>query len=84
MLISSAALSDVYRVEDQFGNVVRLFDTPCEQPHSWLKMYSATLKYQGKDYKACWFIVGRDVIIVDEAGDVSKVSMSQFKKELSA
>ena len=85
LFLSFSAYADIFRVEDGSGSVLRLFEEPCDQVFPWgVKLRKAELKYGGKEYKACWFIIGRDVIVFDEAGDVSKVPINQFSKELSA
>ena len=83
MLLYAAALfaSNIYVAADQAGNVIRLYDEPCEMSTGWLKLKKATFLYQGKDYKACWIIGGSTVLVIDDNGDVTGVPINQFRKQ---
>ena len=64
------------------GDFVRLKDEPCQTATSWLKLKKAEMSYRGKQYAACWTVVGRDIVILDEAGDTSVVPMGAFKRDV--
>ncbi len=81
LLLASPALADTYTVGDSQGNLVRLFDEPCDKTSGWLKMQKAFFRYQGKDYAACWATFKGVVLIFDDSGDITPVPMSAFKKE---
>lgn len=78
---AAAPLAAVYVLTDDKGTVVRLYEDACANTSGWLKMKKATMKYQGKDYAACWFILKTYVILIDEAGDVTPAAIGLFRKE---
>lgn len=73
-----------YFARDRDGNIVRVNDKPCEIG-GWLKQFrSAEILYKGKSFKACWTLVGKTVLLIDEEGDVSGVPIGEFQKELES
>lgn len=68
-------------LEDQNGNKVKLTKEPCKNSTGWLKLSTAQMRYQGKDYLACWFILGSYVIVLDSNGDASGIPVQAFKPE---
>ena len=68
-------------VRDAAGNVVSLHEAPCTS-FAWLKEWkTATFKYEGKSYKACWRLVGSSVVVLDSIGDVTPIPAAAFTKE---
>lgn len=78
------ANAETYSIHSSNGDMVRLYEEPCDTAIGWLAkpLHKAFMRYKGKDYKACWFSVGTTVLIVDEAGDSSAVPMNLFKLDL--
>lgn len=70
-----------FMARDSQGNTVKLRDTPCES-HPWLsKFRAAEMHYEGRDFKACWSVIGSVVVVLDEAGDLSAIPITVFQKE---
>ena len=61
---------------------VRIIDKPCPAAPAWLGLRLAEMKYQGKEYKACWIVVGKFVVILDDSGDKTPVPAEAFKKDV--
>lgn len=80
LLVGTMALGATYTMQDRQGNVVMLYDQPCEQ-RGWFSTWKkAQVKYQGKDYEACWSAVGGNVLVFDSAGDLTPVPIQMFRK----
>ena len=75
------AEAEVFVMEDQAGSRVRLFDEPCSVVSGWLKMRRAEMFYQGKIYEGCWIVILPYVLVFDEAGDVTPILRTAFRKE---
>jgi hypothetical protein len=69
-------------MQDDKGNSIRLHDEVCPGTHDWLDLRLAEMRYQGKDYKACWFPIESLVIILDDAKDKTPIPFGAFKKEV--
>ena len=70
-----------YSFADQGGNMVRLTEEPCPTVSGWMKLNKAEMKYQGKNYEACWLLIGQTVLVFDSAGDVTPIPLGAFKKD---
>jgi hypothetical protein len=69
---------------DANGNWIRLKDEPCEHAKEWLKLRKAEMRYQGKDYGACWRAEGGTVLVFDDNGDLTAVPIQAFHREPEA
>ena len=65
----------------QGGDMVRLTSQPCPNSNGWLTMNKADMLYQGKNYEACWFVMGTYVVVMDSNGDVSPIPAQAFKRD---
>lgn len=63
------------------GDYVRLTKDACPNTSGWLVMSSARMIYQGKEYRACWFMMGQYIIVVDSNGDASAIPAEAFRPE---
>lgn len=79
-----AFADDTYSARDQSGNSVRLLDEPCAVTSGWLKLRKAEMRYQGKDYGACWVLVGKVVLVFDDNGDVTPLELHRFTKDVTS
>ena len=76
---SQAQESFSIRSGDDF---VRIKDEPCPGAPAWMGLRAAEMRYQGKDYKACWFALAQFVVILDDSGDKTPLPAAAFKKDL--
>ena len=96
LLLTFATTVDAVPVwKDAEGNVVRLLDTPCVSkagalvnipPPTRQHMKAATVRWQGKDYVACWLPLsdGQNLFLIDESGDQGVVQKRSFVDEPGA
>ena len=70
------------------GDSIRLFKRACEsktvvdqlKPEYVSKFQAAAMVYNGKSYEACWILTpDGNVVVIDEAGDVTPIPLSMFK-----
>jgi len=66
---------------DGKGNSIRLTKAPCPNVSGWLSMSAAEMVFEGKQYKACWVMVGTVVLVFDSNGDATPIPAQAFKPE---
>lgn len=87
--LKCARAGQSYIAQDAQGTVVRLLDAPCtsiKATDEWFSKWAATLmrasmRYRGKNFDACWFVVGAVVVVIDSALDVTPLPISAFTPE---
>lgn len=82
--IATAACGESYSYTDGQGNRVTLHTEDCKQATGWLKMKRASIRWQGKDYDACWFAIRDAVVLIDESGDAGMVPTRAFRQDTGA
>jgi hypothetical protein len=71
------------------GDFVKIWRKPCTSseikgivvPHILPLLQEAAMRYEGKDYKACWVERDGNAVIIDEASDVTPLPLSSFAPE---
>lgn len=71
------------------GDFVKLWQGPCESktvigianPAVLPLLKKAMMRYEGKDYEACWAEHDGHAIVIDEAGDVTPIPLRAFRNE---
>lgn len=81
-------------MKDDKGNAITLHQGPCLSAegvleklpqHMRVQMKAARVRWQGKDYDACWLLLDQHTVyILDSAGDQRPLDRRQFKKEPEA
>lgn len=84
LLYPKLAHSASYSLQSPDGDYLRLTDEPCPVASGWLKLKKAEMRWKGKEYAACWLAAGQDILIIDEAGDISSVPTRAFKRDTQA
>ena len=82
MPLFTTAGNSTYSTKDSNGNSVRLLDEPCPDVPQWMNLRKADMFYRGKNYKACWVVIGTVVVILDDNGDSTALPIHQFVKDL--
>lgn len=79
---ASPAHATTYSAQDSRGNKVTLSDEKCASGLAWLEQWrKADMFYEGKEYQACWRVVGDYVFVIDSAGDISPIRKEVFAKD---
>lgn len=71
------------------GDFVKIWQSPCASktvigianPAVLPLLKRATMRYEGKDYEACWAEYEGHAVIIDEAGDVTPIPLRAFRIE---
>lgn len=82
--LSLSANAQSYSYTDSNGNRVTLHTDDCRNATGWLKLKRASIRWRGKDYAGCWFVLRDQVVIVDEAGDAGMVPTGAFRPDTGA
>lgn len=69
-------------IADSKGNSIRLTKAPCPNVSGWLAMSAAEMVYEGKQYKACWVLIGQTILVFDSNGDATPIPANAFKPEV--
>lgn len=72
---------DTFTATGADGSYVRIKDEPCHNAPDWLDLRLAEMRYQGKEFKACWFRLGNFIVVLDESKDKSPIPIGAFKKD---
>lgn len=92
-LVFAAAHGATYSARDTSGNVVTLYDKPCEaaelvaraRPEFQPLIKHAAFQYKGRLLKACWLAMpDGNVHLIDEDMDVSVIPIGSFQKDVDA
>lgn len=80
LLIALPANAESYTAKDSRGNSVTITDKPCGLPWftGWQK---AVMRFEGKNYEACWRTKGASIVVFDSDGDISSIPVSMFEKD---
>lgn len=73
---------DTFTANGQNGDYVRIKNEPCPNTPEWLDLRLAEMRYQGKEFKACWFVLAQFVVVIDDSKDKTPIPISAFKKDV--
>lgn len=81
LLFSVSGVKADMVARDAMGNYAALHKESCVAA-PWLKDWkTATVKYEGKMFAACWKMQDGTILVLDSAGDVTPIPVSAFTNE---